>query len=251
MKDRIPKDSNCRDYRNSSTSLLPGEPPVVTIEEAPLNARRIFATVDVHASSDGVWNVLTAYEKLQRVVPSLVKNDVLFRTEEGGARLSQVGVHIWKKLIAPPPYSPLPCACVRQVGGAKVLPGITFTAKTVLDVAVFLESSPLPESMLAVGPPAGVKAAAASDFYRNEPLRRGRFPRPAVIPSLPKRDITMQVGPLEECDSLYASMRRVIGIYIHRVECGGRRRLRTLPRSLVRRNMFPSSAAYLTWLSSF
>jgi hypothetical protein len=141
--------------------------------------------------------------------------------------------------------------CMRQVGGAKVLPGITFTAKTVLDVAVFLESSPLPESMLAVGPPAGVKAAAASDFYRNEPLRRGRFPRPAVIPSLPKRDITMQVGPLEECDSLYASMRRVIGICIHRVECGGRRRLRTLPRSLVRRNMFPSSAAYLTWLSSF
>ena len=90
MKDRIPKGSNCRDNRNSSTSLLPGEPPVVTIEEAPLNARRIFATVDVHASSDGVWNVLTAYEKLQRVVPSLVKNDVLFRTEEGGARLSQV-----------------------------------------------------------------------------------------------------------------------------------------------------------------
>lgn len=63
---------------------------MVTIEEAPLNARRIFATVDVHASSDGVWNVLTAYEKLQRVVPSLVKNEVLFRTKEGGARLSQV-----------------------------------------------------------------------------------------------------------------------------------------------------------------
>ena len=200
MKDRIPKDCNCRDNHNSSTSLLPGEPPVVTIEEAPLNARRIFATVDVHASSDGVWNVLTAYEKLQRVVPSLVKNDVLFRTEEGGARLSQVGPHLEKVYRASALFTTT--MCMRQVGGAKVLPGITFTAKTVLDVAVFLESSPLPESMLAVGPPAGVKAAAASDFYRNEPLRRGRFPRPAVIPSLPKRDITMQVGPLEECDSL-------------------------------------------------
>ena len=80
------------------------------------------------------------------------------------------------------------------MGGAKVLPGITFTAKTVLDVAVFPESAPLSDSMLAEGPPAGAKAAAASEFYRNEPLRRGQFPRPALIPSLPKRDITMQVS---------------------------------------------------------
>jgi hypothetical protein len=41
---------------------------------------------------------------------------VVFRTPEGGARLA-------------------------QVGGAKVLPGITFTAKTVLDVCVYKEVS--------------------------------------------------------------------------------------------------------------
>jgi hypothetical protein len=39
---------------------------------------------------------------------------VVFLTPEGGARLA-------------------------QVGGAKVLPGVTFTAKTVLDVCVYLE----------------------------------------------------------------------------------------------------------------
>ena len=39
---------------------------------------------------------------------------VVFRTAEGGARLA-------------------------QVGGAKVLPGVTFTAKTVLDVNVYKE----------------------------------------------------------------------------------------------------------------
>ena len=70
--------------------LLPGEPPLVSIQDAPLNARRIFATVDIHASFESVWKVLTDYEGLQRVVPSLVKNDVLYRTEKGGARLSQV-----------------------------------------------------------------------------------------------------------------------------------------------------------------
>ena len=47
---------------------------------------------------------------------SCSSSQVVFLTPEGGARLA-------------------------QVGGAKVLPGVTFTAKTVLDVCVYLEVS--------------------------------------------------------------------------------------------------------------
>lgn len=107
--------------------LMPGE-PVIRIEEAPNNARRIFtgnqvihtthlmsyrfiissflllAGIDIAAKVTDVWSVLTDYESLQKVIPSLVKNQVLYRTEQGGARLA-------------------------QVGGAKVLPGVTFTVR--------------------------------------------------------------------------------------------------------------------------
>ena len=48
---------------------------------------------------------------------------MLSRSSDGGARLA-------------------------QVGGAKVFPGVTFTAKTVLDVRVYREENPLPENMV-------------------------------------------------------------------------------------------------------
>ena len=129
---------------NNFIQLLPNKEPYVSIEEAPSNARRIFTGVDIMADMESIWEVLTAFEKLQDVVPSLVQNEVqfhfllptptlssiyscstiflmshcylqvVFRTAEGGARLA-------------------------QVGGAKVLPGVTFTAKTVLDVNVYKE----------------------------------------------------------------------------------------------------------------
>ena len=70
--------------------LIPGE-PIVRIEEAPLNSRRIFTGIDILAKVDDIWSVLTDYENLQEVVPSLVKNEVLERKENGGAVLLQVG----------------------------------------------------------------------------------------------------------------------------------------------------------------
>jgi len=71
--------------------LLPGSDPIVRVEEAPTNSRRIFTGVDIMAPMEAVWDVLTAYERLQDVVPSLVRNRVLERTPDGGARLAQVG----------------------------------------------------------------------------------------------------------------------------------------------------------------
>eukprot|EP00597_Dinobryon_sp_UTEXLB2267_P008733 CAMPEP_0170093358 /NCGR_PEP_ID=MMETSP0019_2-20121128/26461_1 /TAXON_ID=98059 /ORGANISM="Dinobryon sp., Strain UTEXLB2267" /LENGTH=657 /DNA_ID=CAMNT_0010314179 /DNA_START=131 /DNA_END=2104 /DNA_ORIENTATION=+ len=141
-------------------------PPAVSIEEAPLNGRRIFSAVDVSASSDTVWATLTRYESLQTVVPSLVSNQVLARTDQGARLL--------------------------QVGGAKVLPGVTFTAKTVLDVATHTTDSPLDPSMLADSPPQHASEAERGHFFRHLPLQRGRFPQPEAVPGLPFSDITMQ-----------------------------------------------------------
>ena len=59
--------------------LLPGSDPIVRVEVAPSNSRRVFTGVDVMAKMDTVWDVLTNYERLQDVVPSLVQNDVVER----------------------------------------------------------------------------------------------------------------------------------------------------------------------------
>lgn len=45
--------------------------------------------MDIAARVDDVWAVLTDYENLQNVIPSLVKNEVVYRTKQGGARLGK------------------------------------------------------------------------------------------------------------------------------------------------------------------
>lgn len=73
--------------------LLPGV-PVVRVENAPGNARRIFTGVDIVADCDNVldvvWAVLNDYPRLAEAVPNLVENEVVAALEGGGARLRQV-----------------------------------------------------------------------------------------------------------------------------------------------------------------
>eukprot|EP00747_Dinoflagellata_sp_TGD_P016491 gnl/TRDRNA2_/TRDRNA2_125153_c0_seq1.p1 gnl/TRDRNA2_/TRDRNA2_125153_c0~~gnl/TRDRNA2_/TRDRNA2_125153_c0_seq1.p1 ORF type:complete len:344 (-),score=38.07 gnl/TRDRNA2_/TRDRNA2_125153_c0_seq1:175-1206(-) len=129
--------------------LMSGD-PVVQIEGAPNNAVRIFAGIDVVAPMQSVWDVLTDYENLHKVVPSLIRNKVLKRFSSGGARIA-------------------------QVGAARVLPGVSFKAKMVVDVNVFFENSHPP----------------LCKMDSKMPLTRGVFPRPYALTSLPHRDITM------------------------------------------------------------
>eukprot|EP00747_Dinoflagellata_sp_TGD_P165297 gnl/TRDRNA2_/TRDRNA2_186384_c0_seq1.p1 gnl/TRDRNA2_/TRDRNA2_186384_c0~~gnl/TRDRNA2_/TRDRNA2_186384_c0_seq1.p1 ORF type:complete len:354 (+),score=35.10 gnl/TRDRNA2_/TRDRNA2_186384_c0_seq1:66-1127(+) len=143
-----------RTFSNSPPVLLENSclgDPIVQVEDVPNNAVRIFAGIDVVAPMQSVWEVLTDYENLHRVVPNLVKNEVLTRNARGGARLA-------------------------QTGSATVLPGLSFTAKMVLDVNVFYEDSPLPDSQISKFP---------------NRLQRGVFPGPFAVTSLPHRDITM------------------------------------------------------------
>jgi DNA-binding transcriptional MerR regulator len=153
LSPRISKGS----FISDELCLLPGEDPEVRIEVAPQNARRIYSAVDIRAPLESVWAVLTNYEGLGKLVPSLLKNEVLSRDESGGARLL-------------------------QIGGAKVLPGITFKARTVLDVKLHPEDNPLTDTQLH---PINVARETL-------PLRRDIFPRPFADTSERHRDITMQ-----------------------------------------------------------
>jgi hypothetical protein len=56
--------------------------------------------------------------------------------------------------------------------------GVTFTAKMVLDVNIYKEDSPMPESMLAVSTPDLIKSEDVRAYGKNLPLQRGVFPRP-------------------------------------------------------------------------
>ena len=156
--------------------LVPGR-PVVRVEPAPGNARRIFTGIDIVASGcdveEKVWATLTDYEGLAAVVPNLVKNEVLDFVPQQGARL-------------------------RQVGAAKLAPGITFTATTTLDVREYRNG--IPDEMEAdhLRDPEGDGSEPSTDSEAirasaaKQSLQWDVFPRPYCISSLPHRDITMQ-----------------------------------------------------------
>ena len=182
---------------NEEVCLVPGE-PLVRVESAPGNARRIFTGIDIVSSSDDVfelvWKTLTDYDNLADAVPNLVKNEVLSRTDSPrGARL-------------------------KQLGAAKIAPGVTFTATTTLDVVEYVDG--LPASMEAEhlveeeasgkkndAPPGSIawqsqeSARPSSDcdavraYSQTFPLTWDVFPRPYSVSSLPYRDITMQGVP--------------------------------------------------------
>ncbi|KAJ1447735.1 hypothetical protein M885DRAFT_471666 [Pelagophyceae sp. CCMP2097] len=151
--------------------LMPGE-VVVRVEDAPGNARRIFTGIDILASVDCVWALLTNYAGLADVVPNLVRNDVLRYDADGrGAR-------------------------VLQVGAAQLVPGIKFKASLTLDVRAYEHGMPAGTTAQRA-PYAGTAAAEAGDKARRRidgavPLVRGVFPRPYAITQLPHRDISMQ-----------------------------------------------------------
>lgn len=152
--------------------LIPGDRPVVRVEDAPGNARRIFTGVDILASVDEVWRVMTDYEGLQRVVPNLVENEVLARSSAGGARLWQIGRASW------------------QVFGRSFY----FQAGTTLDVHLFPEGLPEERTSGARLDAASLSSAEARAWGKELELVRGTFPRPFSISAegVPVHDITMQ-----------------------------------------------------------
>jgi len=176
--------------------LVPGE-AVVRIEEAPGNARRIFAGIDIRSDVDTIWKLLTDYENLQKCVPNLVTNEVmqLYDGEEGSDTADAPSL---------PPADRARLASrrmrgskLKQVGGAKMI-GITFSARTTLEVREWPTGLPSYCMFDPLHHRVGGEMENASGRMRKAskgnktPLERYVFPRPFAVNSLPTKDITMQ-----------------------------------------------------------
>jgi len=141
----------------------------VLVEWVPGNARRIYATVDIPASLEEVWQVMTDYANLPVAIPNLKVCDVLeYFPEDGGASMWQVGT-----------------ANFRVPGTSASL---SFEAGATLRVS--LHPSGVPEGWLQR---AGGSLVWGGDA---DPLVRGVFPQPPEEMTAgrqgPVREITMQ-----------------------------------------------------------
>lgn len=170
--------------------LVPGE-AIVRVEKAPDNSRRIFAGIDIMASVDDVWKVLTKYDKLQEVVPNLVVNEVLELYDQSGTAPSNA--------YDPSQSDEKQCqelsktlrgAKLRQVGGAKVV-GINFSARTTLEIREWPEGMP-DFAHFSDAVYEGKSRDRRAREGKGLKLKRYRFPRPFALSSLPTRDISMQ-----------------------------------------------------------
>lgn len=177
-------------FINEDECLVPGE-PVVRVEKAPQNSRRIFAGIDIPVSVDDVWALLTDYPNLQKVVPNLVVNEVL-QLYPGIAELATV-VHDPATSAADQCQTladNMKGAVLKQVGGAKVV-GINFSARTELEVREWPLGMPdfahYEDEVFE-----GKSRAARVKESRGRELTRYVFPRPFALSSLPHKDISMQ-----------------------------------------------------------
>jgi hypothetical protein len=169
--------------------LIPGE-PTIRVEKAPENSIRIFAGIDIMASVDDVWNLLTDYGNLQNVIPNLVVNEVmaLFDASQGDLYVDcSQPEDVQCQQIA----DQMKGALLRQVGGAKVA-GISFSARTKLEVREWPQGMPDFAHFNGEVWKGQSRKDRAKDYAKIK-LERNRFPRPFAVSSLPTRDISMQV----------------------------------------------------------
>ncbi|GAX21723.1 hypothetical protein FisN_3Hh516 [Fistulifera solaris] len=174
-------------FLDDDQCLVPGE-PVVRVEKAPENSRRIFAGIDIMASVEDVWNVLTDYSHLQDVVPNLVVNEVL-QEYKASERLvvdkSRPESEQCQQLA-----QQMKGALLRQVGGAKIA-GLQFSARTTLEVREWPQGLPdfahFQDDVWE-----GKSRKQRANDLTTIPLERYKFPRPFAVSKLPTRDISMQ-----------------------------------------------------------
>eukprot|EP00526_Cylindrotheca_closterium_P011870 CAMPEP_0113623928 /NCGR_PEP_ID=MMETSP0017_2-20120614/12328_1 /TAXON_ID=2856 /ORGANISM="Cylindrotheca closterium" /LENGTH=498 /DNA_ID=CAMNT_0000533929 /DNA_START=83 /DNA_END=1579 /DNA_ORIENTATION=- /assembly_acc=CAM_ASM_000147 len=179
-------------FLDPNSCLIPGE-PVVRVEKAPENSRRIFAGIDIMASVDDVWNVLTKYEELQNVIPNLVVNEVLELYNGEPANKVTYEKNVPEEVQCKQVADKMKGSLLKQVGGAKVA-GINFSARTCLEVREWPQGLPdfahYKDDMW--------EGISREDRARDNPnvkLKRYRFPRPFSLSSLPTKEISMQSIP--------------------------------------------------------
>ena len=121
-------------FINEDECLVPGE-PLVRVEKAPQNSRRIFAGIDIPVSVDEVWSLLTDYANLQKVVPNLVVNEVVkeFSGSNDPEPIASIQSELSDAEQCREHANRMKGVVLKQVGGAKVV-GINFSARTTLEV---------------------------------------------------------------------------------------------------------------------
>ncbi|KAL7570074.1 hypothetical protein ACA910_017107 [Epithemia clementina (nom. ined.)] len=183
-------------FLNEDQCLVQGE-PVVRVEKAPQNSRRIFAGIDIMESVDVVWNLLTDYDNLAKLVPNLLVNEVLERYEgspQAEVKLTKNGKSLSVTEQCKEMCEQLKGAKLRQVGGAKVV-GINFSAHTTLEVREWPNGLPAAFAsnvQYSADETHQQRRERAANDMMGVKLERYRFPRPFAISKLPTRDITMQ-----------------------------------------------------------
>mmetsp|Transcript_3643 Transcript_3643/g.5265 ORF Transcript_3643/g.5265 Transcript_3643/m.5265 type:complete len:601 (+) Transcript_3643:211-2013(+) len=176
-------------FINEDECLIPGE-PVVRVEKAPQNSRRIFAGIDIPVSVEDVWELLTDYPNLQKVVPNLVVNEVLELYPGGEGEMISVDTSLSDAEQCKAIANHMKGAVLKQVGGAKVV-GINFSARTTLEVREWPSGMPdfaHYEDEIYEGKSRGERVRES----KGRELTRYVFPRPFALSSLPHKDISMQ-----------------------------------------------------------
>jgi len=191
-------------FLDPQSCLVPDAGPIVRVEQAPDNSRRIFAGIDIlGASTDDVWDVLTDYHNLQNVIPNLVVNEVLELYDSAPGNDNDNDNNNMEEEEDPSSLSEeVKCqrlskqmkgSLLRQVGGAKVA-GIQFSAKTTVEVREWPQGMPDFAHFTEA-----VWEGKTRDLTRLQaqygPTRKCQrfvFPRPFAVSNLPTRDISMQ-----------------------------------------------------------
>ena len=70
----------------TSTAARLSSRPSRSVELSPGNSRRIFASTDILADPDTVWDLLTDYDNLAEVVPNLLSNEARRSAERANTR---------------------------------------------------------------------------------------------------------------------------------------------------------------------
>jgi len=176
-------------FINEDECLVPGE-PVVRVEKAPQNSRRIFAGIDIPVAVDDVWTLLTDYPNLQKVVPNLVVNEVLELYDGNSDGKITFDDTLSDAEQCQTIANNMKGAVLKQVGGAKVV-GINFSARTTLEVREWPTGMPdfaHFEDEIFEGKSRSTRVRES----KGRPLTRYVFPRPFALSSLPHKDISMQ-----------------------------------------------------------
>lgn len=159
---------------------IAARPARTYVEKTPENARRIYAHVDIDAPIEDVWNVLTDYHNLEKVIPNLRDNQVIqILDEESVSKPPSFDSAHPEDIQFQQLAKKMKGAILRQVSRSSVA-GLNVISRVTLEVREWPQGLP------------DYDCGHKNGGNTNHKLIRHQFPRPVTISSLPRRDISLQ-----------------------------------------------------------